>query len=180
MKGFTIIAACDARSGIGKNNDLPWKLSADMKHFRDCTMARHDRGEAQNVLIMVRRTWESLPEQRKPLHGRHNVVLSTGELSGLPSSVDHCRSLNDAVMRYCADEGHRYGRVFVIGGEQLYRCAIQHPSCEALYLTMIESVYDCDRYFPPIPSAFREIARTAPMIENGLTFFFSEFKRDIP
>lgn len=180
MKGFTIIAACDAQRGIGKNNDLPWKLSADMKHFRECTMACYEHSEAQNVLIMGRKTWESLPEQRRPLQGRHNVVLSTGDLPGLPSSVDHCRSLNEALVRYGADGGERYGRVFIIGGEQLYRCAIEHPFCEVLYLTTIEEVYDCDRYFPSIPSAFREISRTPSMIENGLTFFFSEFKRDLP
>lgn len=177
MKGFAIIAACDARGGIGNKNGLPWKLSADMKHFRERTMARYDKGESGNVVIMGRRTWESLPQERRPLPGRRNVVLSTGDVPGLPAAVDLCRSLEDALSRYCQDSAGCYGRVFVIGGEYLYRSAIEHPLCDTLYLTRIEAEYDCDRYFPALPAVFHEVERSRTISENGVTFFFSEFRK---
>ncbi|HEY9786666.1 MAG TPA: dihydrofolate reductase, partial [Candidatus Obscuribacterales bacterium] len=72
---FDLVVACDLRGGIGKDNQLPWRLPGDMKRFREVT-TNTDRGDATNAIIVGRKTWESIPEKNRPLPDRINVVLT--------------------------------------------------------------------------------------------------------
>ena len=74
MKPFSIVVAIDSQHGIGKNNDLPWHLPADLKHFKFITT--NSAVGKRNVVVMGRKTWDSIPEKFRPLPNRTNVVLS--------------------------------------------------------------------------------------------------------
>ena len=64
-----VVAACKNR-GIGFKNKLPWKLTKEMKYFKELTI-----GEKNNAVVMGRKTWLSIPEKNRPLPKRENIVL---------------------------------------------------------------------------------------------------------
>ena len=70
-----VVAGSFPEFGIGYKNDLPWKLSEDLKHFRNVTSKTNDTNKS-NVVIMGRKTWESIPKNYKPLKNRINIVLT--------------------------------------------------------------------------------------------------------
>jgi dihydrofolate reductase len=170
MKSFSIIVAVDEKFGIGKKNDLPWRLSADMQHFREITIAPLNR--PRNVLIMGRKTWESLPPKFRPLPQRINAVVTGQSGFSLPDGVLRFSSLDAAL-----DGDLGEGEVFVIGGAQVFAEAIKHSQCHKLYITHILKNHSCDVFFPRIPSAFEMTKKSEPLYEKGVSFFFSEYER---
>ena len=114
-----------------------------MKHFKRLTSTAQE--SKQNVIIMGRKTYESLPT--KPLLNRLNIVVST-TLTLLDKNLISVPSLDAALII-----SHRpnVDKIFVIGGEMLYREAILHPKCESIYASEIQSgCTKFDRFFPPI------------------------------
>ena len=173
MRPFSIIVAFDAQYGIGKNGQLPWGLSLDLKHFKEITTTVTNPAK-KNACIMGRKTWESLPEKFRPLPGRMNVVLTkTGGLN-LPSGVLSCSSLDEALNQLAEPI---IENVFIIGGQQIYANAINHPLCQKLYVTHVQGEYGCDAFFPPISRQFFPINTSKPHTEGGITFHFSEYLR---
>jgi dihydrofolate reductase len=71
---LTIIVAATTTNGIGKAGGMPWHISADLKYFKDVT-SKAPEG-TQNVVIMGRKTWESIPAKNRPLADRFNIVIS--------------------------------------------------------------------------------------------------------
>ena len=129
-KTFSIIAAVDPSGGIGFNNQLPWpKLQSDMKHFRSLRLHTDDPLK-QNVIIMGRKTFESLPSGG--LSGSLNFVLTRNETKFV-EGCDHPMSDLDTALQEAFQLEH-VENVFVIGGGQLYREAILHPALLALQL----------------------------------------------
>ena len=173
MKEFSIIAAFDSRYGIGKNGQLPWNLPSDLKHFKEITCAVSDPTK-KNAVIMGRKTWESLPAKFRPLPGRVNVVLSKAGLPDLPSGVLCFRSLDEALNGLTRPI---IEKVFVIGGEQIYAHAMEHPSCRKLYVTHVQGEYGCTAFFPPISRKFSPVAASEPQTEGGIILHFSEYSR---
>lgn len=165
---FDLVAAADEKLGIGKAGGLPWRLPGEMRYFRRLTRdAGADEGDPgrQNVVIMGRRTWESVPEPYQPLSGRANVVITRQAEYSVPASVDRARDLDEALDVAAERAGGR--RVFVIGGAELYRQAIAHPSCQGLYLTRIMADYDCDTFFPEVDETRFEIAEILDDVREG-------------
>jgi dihydrofolate reductase len=119
---------------IGRGNDLPWRLPADLARFKALTMGHH--------LIVGRKTFEAIG---RPLPGRRMIVLSRGE-PALPEGVGHARSLDDALE---SARGAGDDEVFVGGGGQIYRLAL--PLADRLYLTHVEAEVDGDAHFPELP-----------------------------
>ena len=155
MHPFSIVVAVDAQLGIGKTGALPWRLKEDMKHFRELTTAG-----GTNMVIMGRKTWESIPEKFRPLPNRFNVVISrTMETGHRDFSVE--RSLNDA-LTYIS------GRMFVIGGGEIYREAITHPGCAELWITRVGASFDCDVTFPRYDDRFKLESVAGRFTENGV------------
>ena len=70
-----LIVACDKNLGIGKNNDLPWKLKQEMNFFKETTLSLKIY-KKKNVVIMGRNTWESIPTKYKPLRDRINIIIT--------------------------------------------------------------------------------------------------------
>jgi len=74
MSRHTIIVAATKSNGIGANSRLPWRLSKEMKYFVQVTSTAPEG--LQNLVVMGRNTWESIPKKFKPLARRLNVVVS--------------------------------------------------------------------------------------------------------
>jgi dihydrofolate reductase/thymidylate synthase len=173
MKPFSIIVAFDSGYGIGKNGQLPWGLSADLKHFKEITMAVTDPAR-KNAVIMGRKTWESLPAQFRPLPGRVNMVLSKNDLLNLPAGVFSSTGLDEALNQLTLPI---IENIFVIGGAQIYAEAIRHPLCQKLFITHVQGAYGCDAFFPPISQQFFPISASEPLKEGDIAFHFASYLR---
>ena len=171
-KGFYIVVATDELNGIGLRGQMPWHIKGEMKHFRNVTTKTEDPSK-ENVVIMGRATWESLPEQFRPLPGRRNVVLTRNSDYSTPGA-ETAPSLEHALAM--ADESN--GDVFVIGGQKVYEQAIHNPDLSGVYLTRIEHEFDCDTFFPEIPEEFNQIESLGREVDDDLHYeFFLYTKR---
>lgn len=137
---LTLIAAHAQNRVIGLNNQMPWHLPADLKHFKALTLGK--------PIIMGRKTWDSLG---RPLPGRLNLVVSrqTGlQLAGAEVFAD----LHSALLRAQEwAEAQGVTEVMLIGGGQLYSQAL--AQAERLYLTRIDLCVQGDAFFPDYLSA---------------------------
>jgi len=130
---ITIIAAIGESNELGKNNDLIWHLSADLKRFRKLTTG--------NTIVMGRNTYESIG---KPLPNRRSIVITRNT----EYKIDGCdvvNSLEDAIELASNDN-----RVFIIGGAQIYQQAIKLNKVDTLDITVVHDNFDADVYFPEI------------------------------
>jgi dihydrofolate reductase len=139
------IVAMDESRVIGKNGSLPWRLPADMAHFRALTTG--------HVVVMGRKTWDSLPAAYRPLPERTNVVVSRNPSNlSLPQGVLSASSPMEAlaVARHAAAALGR--SVWVIGGAEVYRALIS--SCDEVHLTVVSGKHDGDAWLPEFESDF--------------------------
>ena len=137
-----VLIAAVARNGvIGRENALPWRLKADMAHFRAATLG--------HPVLMGRKTWESLG---KPLPGRRNLVLT--RQAGYAARGAEVFASPDAALAAVRDAV----RVFVIGGAEIYRMML--PRADTLMLTEVDAEVVGDARFPAFErKRFREVAR---------------------
>lgn len=170
--------AVDAEGGIGRGNCIPWRLSRDMQHFRKITTAEREPG-LSNVVIMGRNTWESLPEKFRPLPGRINAVITSRQAYSLPQGVFKFNDLESAIEFFCVERADGYGEVFIIGGGMVYADSIVHRLCQNVYLTRIDSKFNCDAFFPVIPNHFHEISRSDHYNETGVSFVFLDLRSNL-
>lgn len=148
LSRFNIILATDDVGGIGKNNQIPWNpIREDLVFFKKTTVGEKD---VRNAVIMGRKTWDSLPEEVRPLKDRLNVVISETMDPRAYNSTDIivCKTFEDALL--FLGERRRVnaiGDVFVIGGQQLYNLAFDKYLylCDYVYHTKVKGRYDCDR-----------------------------------
>ena len=206
---FSIIVACNAEGGIGRNNAIPWKIKADLKYFSDVTRSTPTptptssmiTNKHKNIVIMGRKTWESLG--KKPLPGRINMVISsqlqegrtgTGSASGSRNgngSVFFSTSLMRALQTIkLVWDDNIHQEVFVIGGEQLYKAAITMPECTKVYITQVHSriadkayMQQCDTFFPKdiMAQLFHETEESKQnkwLYENEWMYRFAVFERN--
>jgi dihydrofolate reductase len=135
-----LIAALAQNRVIGRDNQLPWHLPADLKHFKALTLGK--------PIIMGRKTWDSLG---RALPGRLNLVVS--RQPGLQlDGAEVFTSLEAAIVR--ADQWARQqgaGELMLIGGAQLYEQAL--PLAARLYLTRVELNPEGDAWFPAFSEA---------------------------
>lgn len=135
------IIAAVARDGIiGSNNDLPWYLPADLRHFKEVTMG--------HTVVMGRKTFESILQRLgKPLPDRKNVVITRDRLFSYPGVT---------IIHDVADIS-KLGDCFVIGGAEIYRQTID--MADRLYITEVHADIEGDTFFPDINSSWKEISR---------------------
>jgi len=167
---FDLIVAVSKKNGIGKDNTIPWKIKPDLKYFKNITT--EESGSIypfSNFVIMGRKTWESIPKEFRPLSNRYNIILSNSDIkvedgvsvfNSLDKALNFCNSYTKSfedkskqaqllAERVYWDEGGK-PRIFVIGGERVYKEALEHSLCNRLYITQIYKDYDCDKFFPNI------------------------------
>lgn len=164
---IVIIAAASLNSVIGKDGMLPWTLRDDLWRFRELTTG--------HAIIMGRKTFDSIGA---PLPKRHNIVITRQQDWRAPhTTVVH--SLADAI---AAAQKHSDNRIFVIGGGEIYREAMD--VADEIQLTLVDAVVYGDTYFPSIdPSQWRLEHRTrvrAADDANSHSFSFVTYKRRKP
>ena len=159
MSCVSVIAAVADNKAIGLNNTLPWHLPEDLKHFRQLTMGHH--------IIMGRKTYESLG---RLLPGRITVIVSRRLGYGAEGAIT-AGSLQAAIDACGADE-----EIFVIGGAELYREAMQRA--DRLYLTEVHRAFEGDAFFPEYDrAAWQEETREAHVSADGLPYSFVRYRR---
>ncbi len=138
MELYHVVAMAHNRV-IGRDNQLPWHFSSDMKHFKELTMG--------STVIMGRRTFESLG---KRLPGRQNFILSLTQKSN-QGEVRFFSSFERALQHVATP------KVFIIGGAQIFKETLSRM--DGIYLTQIDADYEGDAFYPEIPASFKEISR---------------------
>jgi dihydrofolate reductase len=116
---------------IGRDNALPWRLPADMRHFKSLTTG--------HTVIMGRRTYDSLGE---PLPNRRNIVV-TRDRARRFAGAEVAHGLDEALALAAGDD-----QVFVAGGADIYRLAL--PRAERIYLTVVHAAVEGDTLFPEL------------------------------
>ncbi|KAJ8976693.1 hypothetical protein NQ317_018206 [Molorchus minor] len=156
---LNLIAAACENMGIGKNGNLPWRLKTEMEFFTRMTSATKDKNK-KNVVIMGRRTWDSIPKKFKPLNNRINCVLSKSDLDfSTYNDVYGFKSLEECIKRLESDEFHgKWETVWVIGGSNIYKDSMESEHFFRLYLTKIFKTYDCDTFFPNMPGNVKKVS----------------------
>lgn len=167
---FSLVVATDDYNGIGKNNSLAWRLSADLKHFAVLT-----KGTGNNAVLMGSNTWRSIPDKFRPLPGRLNVVLSRQVNFELPDGVLLFNSLDQALTSLAAKG---VDEILVIGGAKVYAEAVKHPDCQIIYLTKVFGDFKCEVFFPEIPSQFKLVSEGEIQTEGDLKFQFLVYKNN--
>ncbi|XP_072998781.1 bifunctional dihydrofolate reductase-thymidylate synthase-like [Typha latifolia] len=180
QRTYQVVVAATRDLGIGKDGKLPWKLPSDLKFFKEVTMTTSDPAK-KNAVIMGRKTWESIPLQYRPLSGRLNVVLTRSGSFDIATleSVVICGSMNSALellasTPYCLS----IDKVFVIGGGQVFREALNAPGCDAIHLTEIDTNVECDTFMPPVDyTVFQPWYSSMPLVENDIRYSFMTYVR---
>ena len=132
---ISLLVAMDEKRGIGKDGQLPWRLSSDLKRFRQLTMGHH--------IIVGRKTFESIG---RPLPGRRNLVVTRSrEIQGVEIVCD----LEKFDPSFYEINGKD---LFVIGGAEIYRALL--PKCDTIYVTMLKQEFSGDTYFPAFETSF--------------------------
>jgi dihydrofolate reductase len=152
---IAIIVATDNNRLIGKDNDLPWKLSADLQYFKRVTMGK--------PLIMGRKTHESIG---RPLPGRKNIIITRDETF----TAEGCVVVNsiDAALAECVD----VEEVMVMGGASLYEQFL--PRANKLYLTQVHAELTGDTWFPEWnPEQWLELEREDHQADENNQFDYS-------
>lgn len=141
---IALIAAVSQNNCIGIQNQLPWHLPEDLKHFKKITDG--------HTVLMGRNTWLSLPPKSRPLPNRRNIVLSYNPIPDLPSAVLCYTNLDEALQKHAAED------VYVMGGGMMYAQTIGRA--DKLYITEVHKIIDGDVFFPVIDKAlWNEAAR---------------------
>ena len=176
-----IIAAVADNMAIGRDNELLWHISADMKYFRRVTMGC--------PIIMGYKTWLSIG---RPLPGRRNIVITKSHFDAPESVVQ----VPDVASAFAAAEEVQVnaadaqeiqataaqcfaGQCFIIGGAKTYERTL--AQADKLYITHVHtSVPDADAFFPAIdPAVWTLQSETPPETdpENGLQYSFAVYVR---
>lgn len=173
------LVATDLKDGFAKDHTIPWKITRDVQYFRDITIATPDPANLINVVIMGRKTYESIG---KLLPNRINIVLTTQKDYVLPSHTSIksyvCGSYEEA-LQLCSTLDHVY-KVFIIGGEQVYLRAIKTSHVRSIYKTIIHDDFQCDTFFPDVSSCYKRIATSAPESEGKYQFHFELWEKRLP
>ena len=154
-----LIVAMSENNVIGINNTLPWKLSSDLKHFRQLTSG--------HPVIMGRNTYESIG---KPLPNRQNIIITRNK----DYFVEGCTVVYSLEEAITSVEGKD---AFVIGGANIYQQALEYV--DTLYITEVHTHIEGDAFFPMIDTTmWEEVSREfhSSDANNDYDFSFVQYK----
>lgn len=160
---LSIIVAMDKNNVIGKDNDMPWHLPNDLKHFKETTLG--------HTMIMGRKTFDSIG---RVLPGRKTVVLTRSEQK-FPEEVDVIHSIEEILTLVKENENDE---IFVIGGGELFKVMLAYA--DKLYVTVIDEAFDGDVYFPKIDlEVWEEVSKEKGLKDekNTYDYYFIEYNR---
>ncbi len=159
-----LIAAVAKNQVIGKDNQLIWKLSADLKRFKNLTSGHY--------ILMGRKTFESLG---RPLPNRTHLIISRDPNYQAPEGHYAFNSVEEAII-FC--NKIEVEKLFIIGGGQIYRETIN--LCDQLEITEVAAKPEGDTYFPEIDSTiWEEVEREefAADEKNEFPYAFVTYKK---
>ncbi|WP_322922107.1 dihydrofolate reductase [Paenibacillus campi] len=159
---ITLIWAQDQNGVIGKNNDMPWKLPADMAYFKQQTQHK--------TIVMGRKTWESFGS--KPLPKRRNIILTrAANFTAVGGEVVHTPEQALAIASHEAE-------LMIIGGSQIYELFVKQA--DRLLVTQIEHCFAGDTFFPKVNWADWKLESSVPGIrdeKNAYDYRFEQYVR---
>ena len=138
---INLVVAVSENNVIGDKGKLPWHIPEDMRRFKDLTVG--------NIVVMGRKTYESLPDKYRPLPNRINIVITRNEnysekniiiANSLESALEKAKKLNK--------------EIFIIGGAQIFEQGVKYA--DKLYLTIVKGNFEGDAFFPDY-SEFKKI-----------------------
>ncbi len=153
---IALIVAAAENGVIGRDGQIPWRLSSDLKHFKALTLG--------HTVVIGRRTHESIG---RPLPGRRTIVVTSRSIDG----VETARSLAEAVRM-------AEGPVFLAGGEAIYREGM--ALADTIHLTRVHAAPEGDTRFPEIDEAAFTLADRQPGIRgpnDDHDFTYMTFRR---
>lgn len=158
MTHLACIVAYANNRVIGVDNQLPWRLKADLQFFKQTTLG--------HPIIMGRKTWDSLG---RPLPGRRNIVI-TRQLDWQAEGAERATSLEQALALV-----QETPMAFILGGEQIFKLAL--PLCQTLYVTEVDLTPTGDAFFPELSSEWVEVSRQVQASENNINFSFVRYEK---
>lgn len=160
------VVAMDQQRCIGKANDMPWHISADLKHFKAITQG--------GVVIMGRKTLESMG---RALPKRVNWVITRDphwSFDGVKTAHSIEAALSQAVADVHASE--KPDTLFIIGGGEIFTQTL--PIVDRLELTHVELDVQGDAYYPEIPAEFKKVSSEQHIDDkNGIAFEFATYQK---
>jgi len=154
---ISIIVAASTNNVIGVQGELPWKISDDLKRFKQLTMGK--------PIVMGRLTWESIG---RPLPGRQNIVI-TRQPDFLAEGCDVVASPVAAL-----DVAGDAAEVMIIGGSQIYDLFL--PKAGRLYVTRVHTEIEGDAFFPAIDTDSWELVDREAFVASEANEFAFEFR----
>jgi dihydrofolate reductase/thymidylate synthase len=169
-----IVAYQKKDRGIGTDdNTIPWHISEDLKYFKEKT-TKKEHADDTNVVIMGRKTWESIPEKHRALPGRICYVISRNESAQFKSVVE---SFKDTILVKKLDDIVAFitnmsnTNVWIIGGASIYSEMISNYSLCDIYITEIytkkEDEFECTTFFPEV-NMDRFVLSSVSTIHNSI------------
>ncbi len=155
-----LVVAITENNVIGLDGDMPWHLPADLAHFKKITSG--------HVVLMGRKTFDSIG---KPLPNRTNLVLTRNNAFAA-EGVIVVHTIEDAINE---SEGNS---LFVIGGSEIYKLAMQHV--DVMHVTRIHATIEGDTFFPPIDEkewTLMDSEKLPPDDKNPIPMSFETWKR---
>lgn len=176
---ISIIAAMDSKRGIGKNGSIPWHIPEDFKHFKEITMG--------HPMIMGRRTFESLG---RLLPGRAHIVITRDlenktEVEGLvwtdslESAIELAKEIENKATPLRSDSAKAstdkqssegQSEVFIIGGGEIYKQAIEEGVVDKMYLTIVDGDFEADTFFPKHDGFLEKENKEFNTVKNKFSF----------
>ncbi|HEY0220957.1 MAG TPA: dihydrofolate reductase [Candidatus Paceibacterota bacterium] len=165
MQNISMVVAMDRNRVIGKEGRIPWRLKADMEHFVEVTWG--------TVILMGRKTYESIPEKLRPLKDRGNLIITKNKRYSAPGcKVVH--SVGEALW-FARDR-----KICVIGGAEIYN--LLFPYSDTVIITHITASVKGDAFFPKmVDDEWQSVTRSKHETDERNEFPFSivEYKRKV-
>lgn len=160
------VVAMDQNNCIGKGNDLPWHISADLKHFKEITQG--------GVVVMGRKTLESMG---RTLPKRVNWVI-TRDADWSFEGTKVAYSIEDALTQAIADvqASEKPNSIFIIGGGEIFKQTLN--IADRLELTHVQLNVQGDAHYPTVPSEFNKVASEQHIDDKtGIAFEFATYRK---
>ncbi|XP_055639595.1 dihydrofolate reductase [Toxorhynchites rutilus septentrionalis] len=182
MRKLNLIVAVCENGGIGINGDLPWRLKNELRYFSSMTKKVNNPSK-RNAVIMGRKTYFGVPESKRPLPGRLNIVLTRDpNANSYPSEVMVCTSMQDALAKLDDPKfTDDIENVWIVGGNVVYKEAMESPRCHRIYLTEVMKTFTCDAFFPEITTDFKAVKDSEVpeelQEENGIQYRYKVYEK---
>lgn len=159
------IVCMTPQGGIGYRNKIPWKSKLDLQYFREIT-----EGNGNNAIVMGRKTFQSM--NNRPLPRRRNYIMTKdASISNhyIHDVVVESNVQNIALLDIIFDD------VFIIGGSEIY--SLFENFITTIYVTYIETIFPCDRYFPINLTNFKKTIIKETVDEKNQKLVFCVYYR---